>query len=386
MVSWHERGSQSRGHTVTTFAEHLRLRDPGRESLKLSPEHDAAIFVDIDTILPDVQRQLAAIPKLVVFGDFGTGKSHLLRHIEKEMAPASGYRGLYVTLSGFERKSRFARVHALVMEQLEKVLLEVFALPGTEASLERADISIDIKHALRKLRDPRVSSVDKARIRGWLKGPGVTGPQASKLGFSGRLLDQAGPAQLVDLWKTIASIYKENSPKHETLLLLFDEGESIQQLLGPEGQHELGNGFRHLLDPDNKSIGCVFGLNLPVARGLHPFLRADVKRRFDDSKINLRAIASGDRARQFVEMLWPKLAKEGPPLLASPAMKHVGDHLAELREQLDTAITTNALNRAATQADLLVVLDHLARLAVETRTALPLSREVIRAWLPVMEA
>lgn len=370
---------------MTKFAEHLRLRDPRRESLKLSPEHDAGIFVDIDDVLPKVERQLAAIPKLVVFGDAGTGKSHLLRHIEKQMGKQRGYRGLFVTLSGFERKSRFARVHALVMEQLEKPLLEVFALPGSQASIEQASVSVDIKLALRKLRDPKVSSNDRARIRGWLKGSGVTGPQASKLGFSGRLLDQAGPAQLVDLWKTIAAIYKENDPEHETLLLLFDEGESIQQLLGPEGQHELGNGFRHLLDNDNKSIGCVFGLNLPVARGAHPFLRADVKRRYDDTAIQLRPIASGDRARQFVEKLWPMLANEGPPMLAPPAMEYVGDHLAELREQLDTA-TTDGLNRAATQADLLVVLDFLAHAAVETGTALPLAREVVRAWFHMTEA
>lgn len=370
---------------MTRFAEHLRLRDKRRESLKLSPEHDAEIFVDMDPVLPKVARELAAIPKLVVFGDIGTGKSHLLRHIEKQMAKDRGYRGLYVTLSGFERKSRFARVHALVMEQLERPLLEVFELPGSEASIEQAPISLDVKHALRRLRDPRVPSTDKARIRGWLKGPGVTGPQASKLGFSGRLLDQAGPAQLVDLWKCIAELYKQNAPNHETLLLLFDEGESIQQILGPEGQHELGNGFRHLLDPDNRSIGCVFGLNLPVSRGVHPFLRADVKRRFDDTAINLRAIASGDRARLFVEKLWPMLAPAGPPLLAPPALKHVGDSLAEIRERLGTA-TTDGINRAATQADLLVVLDYLAHAAVETRTALPLSREVVRAWLHVVEA
>jgi energy-coupling factor transporter ATP-binding protein EcfA2 len=366
---------------VTKFAEHLRLRDPRRESLKLSPEHDAEIFVDIDQVLPDVARALEATPKLVIFGDYGTGKSQLLRHIQKVVAKKRDYRGLYVTLSGFERKSRFARVHALVMEQLEKPLLELFELPGNDGWIERAEVSVDVKHALRQLRNPKVLPNDKARIRGWLKGPGVTGPQASKLGFSGRLLDQAGPAQLVDLWKTIGRLYRENAPDQAKLLLLFDEGESIQQILGPEGQHEIGNGFRHLLDQDNDSVGCVFGLNLPVARGAHPFFRADVKRRYDDMAINLKPIASGERAKPFVDALWPMLtAPDAPPLLAAPAMKYVGDHLIEIRERLDTAVAEE-INRAATQADLLVVLDYLAHSAVDSHVALPLSLVDVRKWL-----
>jgi hypothetical protein len=73
-------------------------------------------------------------------------------------------------------------------------------------------------------------------------------------------------------------------------------------------------------------------------------------------------------------------APDAPPLLAAPAMKYVGDHLIEIRERLDTAVAEE-INRAATQADLLVVLDYLAHSAVDSHVALPLSLVDVRKWL-----
>jgi hypothetical protein len=373
---------------VTQFAEYLHLRDGSREKLILSPEHDANIFVDLDGILPRVKEKLAhAAPKLVVFGDIGTGKSQLLRHVEQQLAPEHRFRPVYVVLSGLDRRSRFDRVHALVMQALERPLIDVLQSNDVAAWLDRqSGLTLDMKHALQLLRDPRTKPDALARARAWLKGPGITHAQAHKLGFSGRLTDTAGPAQLVDFWKQIGELYHTCSRDRRALLLLFDEGESIQQSMGPESLRDLGNGFRQVLDPDNRSIGCMFGLNLPALRGgEHPFLRADVERRHDDVRINLQPLGGPERVRAFTERLWGILADPLHPMLTADAINFVGNHLAFLRERAGAAVA-GSLKRAPTQADLLVVLNFIAEAAFRVKAALPLSEAALRAGLHIVEA
>lgn len=373
---------------MTQFADHFRLRDRSRETLKLSPEHDAAIFVDLDNVLSRVRDLLRnAAPKLVVFGDVGTGKSQLLRHVEKVLAPERRFRPVYVVLSGFDRRSRFERVHALVMQALEGPLLEALEAPAAGTWLERAEeLSLDVKSAFRLLRDPQIKREDHARVRAWLKGPGITSAQAHRLGFGGRLTDTFGPAQLVDLWKQIGELHAACSRDRCPLLLLFDETESIQQAMGPDGLRDLGNGFRQLLDPDNRSVGCMFSLNLPAMRGgEHPFLRGDVTRRYDDGAILLQPLGGPERVRQFTEGLWRELGDPAWPLLTTEAISYVGNHLTKLRERAG-AVVTGSLKRTPTQADLIVVLSFIAEAAFSAGTPLPLSVAALRAGLSIEEA
>lgn len=368
---------------MTTFAQFFHLRDLERTDINLRPEHDAQIFVDIDGILPKVRKQLRdGVPKLVIFGDIGTGKSHLLRHVEHVLARETRYQPVFITLSGFDKKSRFARVHALVMDAIEPLLSKLLELPtGVQGWIERDfQGSDDMREALRKLANPKLPLADRARVRAWLKGTGPSAAQGHKLGFSGRLSDHAGPAQLVNLWRSISEMYQKFSSNHAMLLLLFDEAESIQQTLSPEGQHDLGNGFRHLLDDDNRALGCMFGLNMPLARGVHPFLRADVFRRIDHSSIPLQPIGGVERTRQFVEGFWKEIAPGARPLLDASAIEFVGTQLARLRERLGIA-KSEGLGRTPTQADLLVVLNEIAHHAFETNTRPPLSEASVRAWL-----
>ncbi|HSN99587.1 MAG TPA: hypothetical protein VLS89_14935 [Candidatus Nanopelagicales bacterium] len=369
---------------MTRFADFFALRDRDRESLAVSPEHDAKLFVDLDRVLPRVRDMLRGVPRLILFGDYGTGKSHLLRHIQDQMAPDMRYRAVYVVLSGFQRRSRFQHVHALVMQKMEDVLIPL--LQGTRdirGWIEaRRDVDEDVRRALVQLADPSTKEPDRARLRAWLKGPGITTAELRRLGLSGRLVDTCGPAQLVDLWKCIGEMHQQHALDRSSLLLLFDEGESIQQALSPEGQHDLANGFRALLDPDNRSLGCVFGLNLPGARATHPFLRTDVARRILDSTLSLQALGGPLRVRAFAEALWAMLAEpDAPPLLDTEALAQVAQHLALLRDKL--GLTLGPPNRMPTQSDLIHVLNRLAQAAFQARQPPPIPADWIRDALQV---
>jgi hypothetical protein len=365
---------------VTQFAEFFRLRDPHREGIKLSPEHDAEVFVDIDGLLPKVVERLRTAPKLVVFGDYGTGKTQLLRHIEQKLAASVPLHPVYIVLSGFERRSRFQRVHTIVMQALEDTLTDlVTGKPDVEAWIrERRDVAEDVRNALLHLARPTLPPGDRTKVRAWLKGTGPTALQAQKLGLSARLFDLCGPADLVKVWRCIGQMHQEHSPDRSKLLLLFDEGESIQQIVSPEGQHDVGSGLRALLDEDTRELGCVFGLNLPSARATHPFLRTDIERRIGDGVLHLRPLGGPQRVRDFTTALWGEIS-DGLPLLANDALPYVGERLMVLLEKL--GLTFGPPNRMATQSDLLMLLDRVAQTAFQRKIKPPIPLSEVQAWL-----
>ncbi len=366
---------------MTSFSEHFGLRDSSRTSFGLDPDRDAELFVDLDGLEERLEKELnLPSPKLVLQGDFGTGKTHILRLIERKFAPQLGHRPVYIELGGFGKKSNFRDLYIVVMARLEGVLLESLTKlvaakqPGGLESILKAHESMnsDILSAFRRLADP--NEKEKANIRAWLLGTGPTPSQARRINFAGRLFEFADPPTLVGIWKICGQIIARAQSRR--LLLLIDEGEVFSRVVDPDAQAHIGAGLRNLFDQSNHDIGCVFGINTPdVRQGVHPFERSDLASRVSTKKILLKPLEGEDRVIRFYESLWRMLSAL-PALLNQRAKVLLGQQA----QQMHAAISVEPRTRAVTQRKVVQILDYVGSRAMESRASLPLTERELRAW------
>jgi hypothetical protein len=327
-------------------------------------------------------------PQVVVTGDFGTGKSHVLRHIEKKLAPERKIRPVYFQLGAFMRRASFVDLHITVMEELlELVELNLARVPDVKSLLdEKTSLKGDTKAAFAQLADTTTPNARRAMLRSWLRGTGPTPTQARKeLGFSGRLFENPNPVTLVNLWKAAGEL--QRAVDGYTLMLLMDEGEAFSKMVSPDAQASMGSGLRTLFDTDNRSLGIALGLNTPTSRkGLHPMLQADVTSRLQGKQLGLQPLGDPARIRRFLEGLWERLRgpKASPALFDERAMDFLATQLRELRNAI--SLRTQTLSPTPTQRDLMSVLRYIGEFALRDQKPPPLTRDMLVRWFPARGA
>lgn len=376
---------------VTPFAKLFELVNPDRTSFELSPEHDAELFIDLDDVAGwldlRVQQQDPA-PQLVITGDFGTGKSHVLRYIEKRLAPDRAIRPVYFELGSFMRRSSFNDLHITVMVELGELLENNLArVQGLTAVLdEKTSLKGDIKTAFTQLADPTLPSAKRAMLRSWLRGTGPTPTQARKdLNFSGRLFDSASSVTLVNIWKAAGEL--QRAVDGRSLMILMDEGEAFSKMVSPDAQAAMGSGLRTLFDAGNRSLGIALGLNTPSSRkGIHPMLQSDVASRTQGKQRALLPLGDPLRIRRFIEGLWGHLRSPNAAhrLLDEGAMEVVANQLRELRNAI--SLRSQTLSPTPTQRDLISVLRYVSELAFRDGKSPPLTRDMLNSWFPSKSA
>jgi hypothetical protein len=370
--------------TVTPFAQLFDLADPSRVSFELSPEHDATLFVDLDNVIGWLEQRVnvdVPAPQVVVKGDFGTGKSHVLRYLEKKLAPERKFRPVYFQLGAFTRRSSFFDLHIAVMSEFLELAEDNLArVPDLETFLQvQPSLNDEMKLALRRLAAKSTPLAIRATLRSWLLGTGPTPTQARKEGFSGRLFERTSSFGLINLWKAIGEL--QRAVDGRSLLLLLDEGEAFSKMVSPDAQASMGSGLRTLFDPDNRSLGVVLGLNIPTTRqGLHPMLQPDVVSRLGNKELSLIPLGDPERVRRFLEGLWdrlrgPKAARE---LLDASALELVTTQLRDLSNAV--FLRRNAPAPTPTQRHLMGVLRFIGELALRDGARPPFSRKQLLRW------
>ncbi|MFM7204760.1 MAG: hypothetical protein ACKO6N_28645 [Myxococcota bacterium] len=296
---------------MTKWSQYFQLKDPNRGSFELNPDTDFNIFVDLDGIRPRLQRVglTAETFKLVIEGDFGAGKSHLLRYIQHH-PPVEQHHPFYVKLGGFDRKTAFIQVYRQIMTELLPLLEKKETGPIDLSTLSPNEfLDHDSCLALKELLSVRILSEHPERVlaRRWLRAdPDLRSSESVKGGYARRLVNST-PAQLMHLLLGISALYKRS--KHHTLLMLLDESESFSRLTDDVSQADVAAGLRELFDPSNTALSVVVGLNTPSSRaGHHPMLRSEVRSRMVGKYIQLKPIESDKRVSEFIQQLWGELA------------------------------------------------------------------------------
>jgi len=369
---------------LTAFADYFSLKDRNRDSFRLNPQKDAAIYVDLDGNLGELDKRLKdeGVPKFVVEGDFGTGKSHILRRIQGQGC-SNDQEPIYIELSGFGRRSDFLSVHRQIMNgllpELVKSLIQLKE-DDIEQVAQARDLMQDIKTAFKVLARKSIGrSEPKDVARSWLLAGHSLSPAAiRKAGYPDRLSVLAGPVNLVTMYKAIGDLFERAFDRK--LLILLDESESFTQVVDRDAQAQIGSGLRGFFDPENDSVGIVLGLNTPRARsGTHPMLRSDVRSRVGTRRIELKPLGEPQRIQSFIEKLWPQLTGDSttlPFLLDRSAQDVLTNNLDELKSLL----IFDRLAPSSTPRDVLELLSEIGRHAVNQRTQPPISAPHLNRW------
>lgn len=359
---------------MSALMQTLPFRAPaGRDTLQPDAEHEPELYVDLDGVVSRSMVRLAArAPKLVIFGDYGTGKTHLL-HVLKATVDPERFAPVYVKLEAYGRVAESRTLHGDICAALEAAGLQRSAVQSPPEGLEP-----DILRAFAAL----AAEPDHPDVRAWLHARGITPTQSRKLGFSGRLADRARGVTYATIWRAFGHSIRQTTGRE--LLLLLDETETFQEIVDPTRAADLGVAVRELVDHANKDCGVVMGLTMPRVRrdlSVHPiFARSDVMSRVSDILIQLRGLEDEPRRRAFLSQLLDKLLLDPTALLQPPALDLLAQRGPDLaRTQLV------GVRRDPVQREYVKLLDWMVHDAELRGETLPLDERYVRSLLPALQ-
>jgi hypothetical protein len=350
------------------LAPYLGLRDPERDSLEPNAEKDVGLYVDLDELVPRCLARLAGkAPKLVILGDYGTGKTHLL-HVLKHEIDKDRFEPVYVKLDAFGKWAESRHLHDNLLTALGPDRLQV-AIRGAGTTDDA-----DLRQAVVLLKDDPNDPV----ARSWLLARKVTVAQAERARFSGPLHAYARGVKYAEIWRFLADGFRRASERE--LLFFIDESETFQQAVDQTRAADLGVAVREMFDTSNKSHGVVMGLTTPKGdpgRGFdqstHPFSRSDVASRIMNIMFRLGRLDEEDRRRRFLTELLDRLLVNRQSFLSADALEALVVHGP------DWARNAEVLNRVPVHREYVKLLDRIARVAHERGVQLPLTADYFRA-------
>ncbi|MDP3207858.1 MAG: hypothetical protein Q8M65_01795 [Rhodoglobus sp.] len=341
------------------FSEYLGLKDRRRDSLEPDPERDTDLYVDLDGLVPRSMAQLAArAPKLVLMGDYGTGKTHLI-HVLQALTDKNRFESVYLKLEPFGRWAESRHLHDALLSALETNGRFEKSIPADSEAMPK-----DLRVAFGLLRE----NPGNPDARAWLLARGPTPAKARKLGFSAPLAQTARGVTYAAIWRFMADAFRVNTGRE--ILFLIDESETFQEQVDQTRAADMGVAIREMFDKGNQSFGVVMGLTAPKGRvgefSSHPLGRPDVASRVQDIVIHLGRLDSPERRRKFIfELLGRLLQRPGTFLSAEAVDALVVNGPAWVK-------SLSLIARDPVQRDYVKLLNSIAKNAFRSRLELPL--------------
>jgi hypothetical protein len=354
---------------MSPFARYLGLIDETRDSLEPDPVADPELYVDLDGLVEKCVAHLARrAPKLVLMGDYGTGKTHLLNVLMHEV-DADRFETVYLKLEPVGKWAESRHLHQALLSALERKGRLRSALEAVDA----ARAGVDVQRAFQML----AAEPDNADVRAWLLSTGPTPAKARKLGFSAPLSAIARGVQYAEIWAILADGFRKAVGRE--ILFLIDEAETFQEQVDQSRAADLGVAVREMFDAGNRSYGVIMGLTAPKARrdpfSLHPLGRPDVASRVQNVFHQMLALGTPDRRTAFVSGILDKLAGDWRDIIAPDGLEALAANGPRW------ASAQVLLAREPVQREYVKLLDRIARAAFERALALPLSAADLAALL-----
>jgi hypothetical protein len=321
-------------------------------------------------------------PRVVVEGDFGSGKTHLLRAalLKQERSV------VWVELSGLHARTAWAGwdgLHATLLQGPLDAWATAIGMVSTrqiDAALQHTTLKDveDVRKALRDLLGPRSISGQPSPAqldaRAWFTASRtLTASAARKAGFSALAVEVLSPSRHAELLDVLARLawdrdkerLGESAPRP---VLVIDESNSFANLRQGSAVSGLKDWTRALVDPDRSALGVIFGVVTPKHSfgAEHPIFRTDVRSRIP-THIVLPSLGDLDQTRQFLDALWAKVSRlqaVRPFRLKDDALRWLHQHLGSLRIHY-LGIRSESLAADPSRRDLLRVLQIAGSAAAE---------------------
>lgn len=249
-----------------------------RQNFTIDPQicpEDAQYYFGRNDIKDRLQKQIRrsfvapGIPKMMVWGPYGSGKTQTLYYLEYflKTQPPSSMKGtartLYVTVE-MRATSNAAHVHMQLMEALGKSTVANWvrrlfdqAKDFDSRLLNLANQDQNIHLAFKELRATGDSPFVAWR---WLVGQPLKTNELSSLGLT-RNLGEVGAGDLVEVLVAIGNLANEVG---EELIFLIDEFEELQNVRQGDAAESIHQYLRRLAEPANASVGFLIGFKADV--------------------------------------------------------------------------------------------------------------------------
>lgn len=369
-----------------TLKDYFLLRK--RESFAIDPWTDSQIYFGDTLLLDRIRRRLETdfvqprgVPKFFIFGAYGSGKTHTLAHISRnlqqnDMHPAEP---IYLDIAPLRAKEKFQRIYARLIDAvgLDRVHLaaEVVAdklqaadkvcgfldagiLPFGDSTLKTSQANV-FRNVLYGGRQTQLSWE-------WMKGHKNSPDQATMLGVQKDLVE---PADLIHCLLNIGALYYNGTGKK--IVFLVDEAEALRSVTNPDSQDEIVHMIRLLLENSNTFIGLV--LAVQATGGMEAIgdllTREDIQRRVDyalgyidlSGMVNqvrsaeqfmhhaLAYLVDQDRARELIRMENLETEEHLFPFTES-AIQAISAHVVDNPGLASPAFIISTMSNAAVEA------------------------------------
>jgi Cdc6-like AAA superfamily ATPase len=253
---------------VETMAEWFGLKD-GRTDFYVENQADARLLfarTELDTRLKALLRRsfrTANPPKLVLYGNWGTGKTHAMRHMQYEIEETPDYSAnvIFVELPDITAKTDFQAAHsalldALGIDRVKTWVTQFQALnPNALESLQSWTQSADIAKAFSTL----IGYGDASRIAwDWLRGIKLSASDARSAGLPPSLDQSHHMVQVLRVTGRLTKVIEGRM-----LVLMLDEATKLQNVTNGDAISHWVNAFKILSDARTKETGLVISISIP---------------------------------------------------------------------------------------------------------------------------
>jgi hypothetical protein len=283
----------------------------GHRDLKIETDTDARLFFGRH----ELNKQLHAIlrrsfrtgspPKMVLYGGWGVGKTHTMRHLEYVIETNDDFPAIvvFVELPDITSKSTFQVAHAAFLDALglpraQNWVLQFQTLhPGDAQDLiQDFTQSGDISTAFRNLLVPGEGS----RIAwDWLRGLAISAGDARLVGLPPSLSQSNAFVKVLEMFGRLA---KEIDQK--LLVFMLDEATKLSYVSNTDAVNHWTNALKALADQQMKQVGFVVsGSWVETDEMALPLQDEQVVTRFGDPNYILLQSLDEVDTKAFIESL-----------------------------------------------------------------------------------
>lgn len=251
-------------------------------------------------------------PKFVLYGDWGVGKTHTMRHVEYVLTSESDFSAnvVFIELPDIGKKSTFQIAHAALLDALgldtAKTWMTQFqARHGADATREIQELtqSGDIAKAFATL----IGFGEASRIAwDWLRGANLSSAEARSVALPSALSQSHA---LVQVLRFLGRLSKEVDGR--PLVFLVDEATKLDNVTDADAIHHWVNAMKVISSDDVREFGFIASASYMDQDDM-PLALSDqqVVTRFGESSYILLPTFGEDQARQFVDALLDEIVDD----------------------------------------------------------------------------
>lgn len=341
---------------------------------------DAQYYFGRDDIKERLQSQIRrsfiapGIPKLMVWGPYGSGKTQTLFYLEYYLrtetpVSAKGIPHIIYIAAEIRSNSDASHLHMQLMEALGKETVSAWVrlLFSESADLDKdlMDLSNDEFNIVIALRELRAAGGDQQLSAWrWLSGQTLRAAELSSLQLT-RNLGDVGAGDLVNVLVAIGNLAGK---VNEKLIFLIDEMEELLNVRAGDAAESIHQFIRRLSEPANASVGFLIGFKADVLDDAPGILRrGDITGRVGASNyVDIPPLPAIANVKTFTRELLQNLTNEDDVIkkinennlntevgifpFEKPAFELLADYATQDITRALPRFIINAINECAIQA------------------------------------